>query len=243
MAIDLILYAVIAGGLVVWLRTLLGTRHGEERQRPGAMPTLNDGANSDSMVSAKPKKSGDTNVVNPIIHLNDNPDDVFSIADNAARDGLLAIEAVDKSFAIKPFLTAAQDAFVMGVESFAEGDLKTLEDLLGKNVFKAFKHAVKEREKAGQTQTTQIHAITKTQVLEAGVKKNDAFVTLRFEADQTSYLTDKNGKGVAGHPDETHAMVDIWTFSRSTRSTDPRWFVSETRGDFEDDNAIIPDAS
>jgi hypothetical protein len=33
-AVDLIIYAVIAAGLIFWLRSILGTRHGDERERP-----------------------------------------------------------------------------------------------------------------------------------------------------------------------------------------------------------------
>ena len=30
---ELLIYALVAGGLVFWLRSILGTRHGEERDR------------------------------------------------------------------------------------------------------------------------------------------------------------------------------------------------------------------
>lgn len=242
MAIDLILYAAIAAGLVIWLKTILGTRHGEERQRP-PMPGSIAGADvvEASLPGAIEAKENDP-VIQSINDLAATPGEVYSIANDAARDGMLAIAAADKRFDIKNFLHAAQDAFVMGVESFAEGDLETLEDLLAPDVFKAFKSAIEERNAAENTQITQIHALTQTRVLKAGIEKNKALVTLRFAADQTSYLSDKEGKGVNGHPDETHEMIDIWTFSRPVKSADPRWFVTETHGDFEDDNDIIPDA-
>lgn len=243
MAIDLILYAAIAAGLVIWLRNILGTRHGEERQRPTIITPTSEVELAQGVVPLKPVKEEKDAVKDSIDNLADNPEEIFSIANDQAREGLIAIAAADKDFEIKRFLNAAQDAFVIGVEAFALGELETLEDLLSKDVFKAFKTAIKEREKRGETQSTQIHSITKTQVIEASLEKNKAVVTLRFEADQTSYLTDKDGKELGGHPDETHKMVDIWTFGRTVRSQDPRWFVIETRGDFEGDNDIIPDAS
>ena len=33
MSADILLYALVAAGLVFWLRNILGTRHGDERQR------------------------------------------------------------------------------------------------------------------------------------------------------------------------------------------------------------------
>ena len=32
MTADLLVYALVAAGLVFWLRSILGTRHGDERQ-------------------------------------------------------------------------------------------------------------------------------------------------------------------------------------------------------------------
>ncbi|HRC27077.1 MAG TPA: hypothetical protein PKX87_06575, partial [Alphaproteobacteria bacterium] len=45
-SIDLILYAAIAVGLVFWLRSVLGTRHGDERQRPNPFAPPSDSSPS-----------------------------------------------------------------------------------------------------------------------------------------------------------------------------------------------------
>ena len=34
MPADIVIYAVVAVGLILWLRSILGTRHGNERSRP-----------------------------------------------------------------------------------------------------------------------------------------------------------------------------------------------------------------
>ena len=39
MPADLIVYAVVAAGLIFWLRSILGTRHGEEHERPNPFLT------------------------------------------------------------------------------------------------------------------------------------------------------------------------------------------------------------
>ena len=39
MPADLIVYALVAAGLVFWLRSVLGTRHGEEREHPNPFLT------------------------------------------------------------------------------------------------------------------------------------------------------------------------------------------------------------
>lgn len=154
---------------------------------------------------------------------------------------MLDIARLDKNFDVKFFLDAAQDAFAIVVESFAEGDRETLKDLLSGKVYAAFEPAVIARESRGETQQAEIHAIRKAQIIEAALQGRKALVTVRFTADQTSVTKDKDGKIIAGHPDKMTKMIDIWTFERDVKSSDPRWLVAETRGDFEGDNDLIPD--
>ena len=58
-----------------------------------------------------------------------------------------------------------------------------------------------------------------------------------------SVTRDSDGEIISGHPDRATDMHDIWTFSRDLKSRDPRWFVTETRGDFEGDNETIPNSN
>lgn len=239
---DLIIYALVAAGLIFWLRSILGTKHGEERQRPNPLVINIKEIKAEGEKSLFSEGEPKDSTHEKIIELAKNPTETLSIADEAAQEGLIQISTVSKDFDIKTFLEAAQDAFVITVESFAEGDKEILEDLLDTPVYKAFKASIEEREEAGNIQKTQIHAITQARVLEAKLEKNAAHVTVRFEADQTSILEDKKGKNINGNSNETTKMIDIWTFTRDIKSNDPRWLVTETRGDFEDDNDLLPNA-
>ena len=68
-----------------------------------------------------------------------------------------------------------------------------------------------------------------------------AYITVKFVAEESSVTRDKDGEIIAGHPDKVSEMQDIWTFGRNIKSKDPSWLLCETRGDFEDDNDLIPD--
>ena len=242
MSPDLIIYGLVAAGLVFWLRSILGTRHGEERQRPNPLAMAEARAekkqsDEDEFIEAIKVLSAEDKIVD----LAENPTGVLFIDNKTAENGLIDIARADKSFDIKTFLDAAQDAFVYVVEAFAEGDRATLKDLLGPRVEAAFEHAIDDREKRGETQMTEIQAVNKVEVLEAELDGREARVSVKFTADETSVTKDKDGEILAGHPDKTSKMVDIWTFARDVKSRDPRWLVVETRGDFEWDNELIPD--
>lgn len=236
MAADLIVYGLVAAGLVFWLRNILGTRHGEERERPNPFMPVQDEGEDMSADKASPVSAEDT-----IRELVEDKNSIGAIDNKTAENGLLEISRSDKSFEVKTFIQAAQDAFVYIVEAFAAGDRETLKGLLAPNVYAAFDKALVEREEKGETQSTEIHSIRRAEIIEASLNGRIAFITLRFIADETSVTRDKEDEIISGHPDRVTEMRDIWTFSRDLKSRDPRWLVSETRGDFEGDNELIPD--
>lgn len=240
MTAELMVYALVAAGLIFWLRSILGTRGGDE---PDQRPPVNLELSEDGKIinlDAPENKDELTGNVKQIEELAQNPKDNMSIAGRAAEGGLMDIVNVDREFDVKQFLRASQDAFVFIVESFAEGDRDTLNDLLGPGVYNAFDKAITEREKAGETMMTEIQSIQKAEIIEAKLTGKSAFITVRFWAEETSVVKDEDGNVVSGHPDRVTQMRDVWTFTRNLKSRDPRWLVVETREDGEGDNESIP---
>ena len=238
MPADLIVYALIAAGLVFWLRSILGTRHGDERERGMPLQEVKSdtGADHAYMAEDRPLSQADK-----IADLSKNKG-VMSVDNEAAEKGLIEISKADKAFDIETFLEAAQDAFAIVVEAFADADRETLEDLLAPSVYAAFDGAINDREARDEKQKSDIHAIRKAEIVDAQYKDKMVYITVRFTADETSVMYDKDDKIIAGHPDKISAMKDIWVFGREARARDPRWFVFETKGDFEGDNELIPNS-
>lgn len=239
---ELLIYALVAGGLVFWLRSILGTRHGQERDRSDNVISL-DG---DAVTADKTSASNGASSISgeeQIEALMNKKDSVASIESKTAEAGLLEIANADKSFDVKFFLEAVQDVFAMVVEGFGDGDKKMLKDLLADDVYSAFESAIDEREKSGETLSNEIQAINKAEVIEAALVGKKANITVRFLASEVTVTRNADGEIISGHPDRFSAMRDIWTFSRDIKSRDPRWFVTETRGDFEGDNETIPNSN
>lgn len=237
---ELLLYALVAGGLVFWLRSILGTRHGEERDRSEGIVAMSNEPSVAETPSSK--ETADVNISAQIDELFQKQEGTISIENASAKSGLLDIAKADKAFDVKFFLEAVQDVFAMVVEGFGDGDKEMLQDLLAADVYKAFEGAIDAREAAGETLENEIQAISKAEILEAKLDNKKAVITVRFIASEVTLTKDKDGEIIAGNPDKSVHMRDIWTFSRDTKSRDPRWFVIETRGDFEGDNETIPNS-
>ncbi|MCB1651668.1 MAG: Tim44 domain-containing protein [Alphaproteobacteria bacterium] len=239
MPADLIIYALVAAGLVFWLRSVLGTRHGEERERPSPF-LAGEGEDGRTDGDQSALAAGPMSMEDEIAALASEPRGPFAIENKTAEMGLIEIARADKSFDIGFFLQAAQDAFVIIVESFAEGDRETLHDLLGDDVYQAFEGAITAREAEKHTQVTDVHAIRRTEVTAARMEGRSAVITVKFEAEETSVVRDMDGHVITGDPDRTAKVKDMWTFSRDIKSKDPSWLVIETRSGFEDDHELIP---
>lgn len=245
MSADLIVYGVVAAGLIFWLRSILGTKHGDERERPN--PLANPVADKPAESAAPAQALHDGAMSSPesrIAELAKATKGVFTIENKTAESGLMEIVRADRNFDIDFFSQAAQDVFVMIVEAFAKGDRETLADLLRRDVYEAFEAAITEREKSGELLETEIHAIRKAQVISAMMQGKMALITVRFVADETRIVRDADQNILSGHPDRVSEMIDIWTFAHDISGKDPRWLLIETRSeDPETDNDLVPDTA
>jgi predicted lipid-binding transport protein (Tim44 family) len=224
MTTELLIYAIVAGILVFWLRNTLGTRHGEERERPNPLTQLKTASESekpsaafDNMMNQKSEPQTDDWSGLPI--------------DVNAFIGLKLIAASDRNFHPKKFIAGARDAFPLIVESFASEDKDLLGRLLAPTLYKNFDAAIKDRHARGETVSTEIHAVRAAEIIDADMRGRMAFVTVKFKADETTIIRNSAGTILSGNPDQTTEINDIWVFGRDTKSSDPTWFLYETRDD------------
>ena len=138
METDILIYAIIAAVLVVWLRNILGTRNGDEQQRPN--PYVESEQNK-----AKPK-----NIVGldgqPFVVDMENPLKKLDLSDELIKEAE-GLSRQMRDFDAISFVENAKNAFVMVVEAFAKGEKDVLEMLLAPSVYESFEGAIKEREK------------------------------------------------------------------------------------------------
>lgn len=219
--VDILIFAMVAAFLVYRLRSVLGRRHGEERQRP------NPFAQRPPQAPGTPTDDGDNVVQLP---------DRGRGADMPTRetpatlaDGVRQIRAADPAFNERHFLHGARAAFEMIVGAFAAADTATLRPLLADDVYDNFAEAIRQRQAAGETLTTELKGFEGVELLDARMDGRHAICQVRFTTRQINVTRDSQGNIMDGDPDQALEVVDIWTFSRNVRSKDPNWLLVETR--------------
>ncbi len=216
---DSIFFAMVAAFILLRLRGVLGKRTGNERRPPNPLarrPVEDD--------SEKVIRLPDREATAP-----SGGDDFSDVGDAALAGGFARIKRADSSFERRSFLEGARTAFEFVVGAYAAGDSKALRPLLAEDVFVPFARAIRDREADGHTLETVIVSFDEAEIIEAGMNGRTAFITVRFVSHQVNVTSDADDNLIEGGPDDAVEVVDIWTFERDTRSSDPNWTLAATR--------------
>ena len=213
--LDIILFAMVAVFLIFKLGSVLGRRTGNEQERPGPFRPM-----------GQPREAP-AEATDNVVTLPDRSADIPASTPLAA--GLAQIKIADPGFDEKTFLAGVRGAFEMVVAAFAAGDEATLRNLLSDEVFANFKRALDARGAAGHRQETTLVGFNGVDLIEAAMQGRQAVVTAKIVSDQINVVRDAAGAVVEGDPDEAVEIVDIWTFARDTRASDPNWVLIGTR--------------
>ena len=216
--LDIIFFAMVAAFIALRLRSVLGRKTGNERQRPSRVETNSEQSN-DNVVKL-PERKPDEPIEDPAI---------ADLADESLKQGITGVRLADRSFDLDQFLEGARSAFGMIIEAYAKGERETLQPLLADEVYASFESAISEREAAAHVMSTEIVSIGSAELAEAQMIGPRARVGIKFVSEQINVLRDAEGNVVEGDPSAIEEVIDIWVFERDTRSKDPNWELVETR--------------
>jgi predicted lipid-binding transport protein (Tim44 family) len=226
---DVDIYTIIFLALAVFiflrLRSVLGQRTGSERPPyDRAAPNVVQRTQDNNNVVPMPGAVIDQAPLAPSADVApaDRWKDVAEPGSPLAA-GLDAIAAHDSSFDPRHFLSGARSAYEMIVLAFANGDRRSLKDLLSSEVYDSFEAVIKDREKHEQKTETRFVSIDKAELVSAEARDRAAQLTVRFVSQMISVTRDKTGAIVDGNPDKVADITDVWTFARDTSSRDPNW--------------------
>lgn len=232
---DIILFALIAVFIGLRLRSVLGRRTGHEHP-PERQDRLNgnrreaEGKTPDNIVAMPRRKSGGIDA--PPLDLPQEDGQATPLPDDpkarALAETLARICRQDRLFDERQFLDGARAAYEMILSAFAAGDRETLKPLLSPEVFENFTRAIEEREKAGQTQKTELVAIEKAEITDAEIKGKETEIEVRFESEMFTATLDAEGRIIAGDLKHPVRITDTWRFRRRLGSRDPNWKLIAT---------------
>ncbi len=157
--------------------------------------------------------------------------DALTAPGSEANVGLRAIRDADPSFDVRIFVDGAKTAYEMIVTAFADGDRKTLKNLLSREVYDGFVAAITEREQRNEKIQSSFVGINKADVIGSEMKGTEAHVTMRMVSELISATRDANGEVIDGNPESVAEVKDVWTFARDTRSRDPNWKLVATEAE------------
>ena len=148
-----------------------------------------------------------------------------------AAAGVAAIRTADPTFEPIPFTGGARAAFSTIVEAFARGDTAALRPLLDPPTFASFESEIRARVSRHEKHETTLIGFEASDVAAAELQGDDANVTVRFISEQIQVTRDADGQVADGNPNEVVKAVDLWTFRRNTKSSDPNWVLTKTESE------------
>jgi predicted lipid-binding transport protein (Tim44 family) len=224
-----IFFLVAAVVIFYQLRNVLGRRTGSERPpfdpyTAGRKPDKGATTPAENVVSLPRRKGSEGEEAYAAI-------DKFVPAGTDLNKGLREIREADPSFDPKTFVDGAKMAYEMIVMAYADGDRKTLKNLLSREVYDGFTAAISDRENRSEKIESSFVGIERADIISAGLKGSEAHITLRIVSELISATRDGGGSVIDGDPETVAEVKDVWTFARDTRSRDPNWKLVATEAE------------
>lgn len=215
---EIVLLAMVAGFILLRLRSELGKKTGNEPLPPAA----------GKMRPHHRDEQGDTS--HEVVDMEVGDDTVIDLEENPAlRKAFQDIRNADRSFDVGTFVAGAKAAYGMILEAFWKGDKESLRDFLDDGVYEQFSTAVDQREENGLTLHNRLLDVTEVDIIGAQLIGRTAELTVHFRAEIIAVTKDKDGHLVEGDLSDAVEVNDKWTFARDTKSREPSWTLVATR--------------
>ena len=219
---DIIILALIAGFILLRLRSVLGHKMGND-DLDAFKKSMRTQAEQEPII-----KLGDRNLKTkeePELE----PDSYLqNVTDLSVASGLKALKGRDGEFSATQFLQGAKMAFEMVFDGFAKGDKAPLKMLLSNELYQQFDAEIEARNKTENKTETTLVSVDATDIAKAELDKNTARLTVKFSSEQITVMRDKEGKIIEGDPSDVSEVEDEWVFERDVTSKNPNWRITDT---------------
>ena len=206
--INLILLIVVIF-ILIMLRSVLGRRTGQEK------PVIIDFDEPKSKAAETPQEED----VDSLIEIHEDEKNISRYLSE-----LKYLEKSLSGFNLKYFKEGATKAYEMILIGHSEEDHKTLNSLLGKELYDDFKASIDARNEAAQKLEYSMIKVSELQIDDIKIEKNIASITCSINADTSSIISEfkDDEKSTKRNSAKTK---EVWTFSKNLKSKDPNWKV------------------
>lgn len=209
--VEIVILAMVAGFLALRLYAVLGKRTGHEQP----LAPVEDHA----------PPAGNPTFVAPSRAAVAAADNVF---EESAASGVRAVISAEPSFDLARFMDGAKSAYRMILEAYWSGNAGMLEGLTSDSVRAAFAESIADRATVGHVLDNRLVTIERARIVAAELEGRVASITVVFDADIAAVTRDADGSVVAGSLTDAVPTVDTWTFTRTLKSDDPNWILTDT---------------
>jgi len=210
--LDILIFAMVAGFLLLRLHRALGRRTGNEQ--PPSFLQDNEETQDTVLKMPSPGSAGGGRGGEVTTDM---------------ASGLTQVKVADPNFDDSAFLDGAGDAFEIILAAFAKGDKRELQGLLDDTTYQSFVDEINRREDASERLETTLVSVKDADITEAEMVGLRARVTVKFVSEQVNVTYNAADQVVAGDPSHVSTINDVWTFARNVGSKDPNWQLVGTR--------------
>ena len=216
--IDILILAMIAIFIINRLRNVLGKKTGNESDIVEKFTQRKNNFNE-----SEPDSTSDHKVSKLDNNINKNHHSNKKI--NSTINDILKI---DNNFEINSFCDGAKKAFEFILMEYSNNNLKALEKLVSKNIFKSFENQINLRSKKNEELDITVISVKNPEITGVNLEKNNiAHFKLLFESEQVQITKNSKGEVIDGDNNQILQIREIWTFSKNLKSKDPNWILEE----------------
>ena len=196
--LDILILAVLAGLVLLRLRSVLGRRTGHEKTDQS---TFNYEQPSQDL---KPKAE----VQSPTIDRTLTNDDSW--------------------FNEKDFLKGANNAYEIIITNFENGNKDLLKPLLDENVMKNFIDVIDQRNENEEKVEFSFIGIESSLIIYKDLTGNPMEVTIKFVSEMITCIKNHKDEIISGSINQVQKITDVWTFSKNKNVKSNNWLLSAT---------------
>ena len=204
---NLILFLIAVVGFIR-LRMILGRRTGNEDPLRQNKYASRVSADIESLTKPKEKKSLKTK-----------------------EDILLFLSSEIPGFSSESFVDGASNAYEMILKNYADGNLKTIKNIISKDVYDCFNEAIKERKNKNKRLVNELIAFDKSDIIDAKIERKNVLLTVEFYSRIITYVLDENDQIIEGSKDNPISVIDQWTFKKALKDKSPSWQLISTQSE------------
>jgi len=196
--LDILILAVLAGLVLLRLRSVLGRRTGNEKTDTSSFNY--EATNTESKVEPSIK---------------------ISSVDRNSSSG-------DSWFDSKDFLNGANKAYELILTNFENGNKKALTPLLEKSVLSNFAEVIDQRQQDNHTVEFSFIGIESSEIVHKDLKNDPMEVTVRFISEMITCIRNNKDEIISGSMNQVQKITDVWTFTKNKKVKSDNWLLTAT---------------